>query len=157
MDDDKNRILFHLNKKFDRKFLRLSTPCPEPEPDRKMPLRLRLQQKTSGSGSLAPAPAPHPWCAAMRSNFHQNRPKIEVFWIFRARKNRKAYFLLSDRLKDFIVLLLSYHTHLYLYCALNAHGCAVIFTKNGPKIEVFGTFRGRKNRKINFLSKKSKN
>ena len=81
----------------------------------------------------------------------KNGPKIEVFWIFQGYKNRKIYFLLSDRLKDFIALLLSYHTHLYLYCALNAHGCAVIFTKNGPKIEVFWTFRGRKNRKIYFL------
>ena len=87
----------------------------------------------------------------MRSNFHQNGPKIEIFWIFQGRKNRKTYFSLSDRLKDFIALLLSYHTHLYLNCALNAHGCAVIFTKNGPKIEVFWTFRGRKNRKIYFL------
>ena len=51
-------------------------------------------------------------CAAMRSNFHQNRPKIEVFGIFRVRKNRNTYFLSSNRLKDFITVILSHHRDL---------------------------------------------
>ena len=56
----------------------------------------------------------------------------------------QIYFLLLDRSKDFIALLLSYHTNLYLNCELNAHGCAVIFTKMGQKQRFFGFFEGIK-------------
>ena len=59
-------------------------------------------------------------CAAMRSNFYQNGPKIEVLGFFRGQKYQKLNFLLADRLKDFIAVLLSYHTHLYLNWRLTA-------------------------------------
>ena len=80
----------------------------------------------------------------------KNGPKIEFFYFSRSKQSKKLS-LLPDCLKDFIALLLSQYTHRYLNCALNAHGCAVIFTKNEPKIEVFWIFRGRKSRKIYFL------
>ena len=71
-------------------------------------------------------------CALMRGNFLENGPKIQVFGDFPGRKNQKNDFLLPDHLKDFIAVLLSYHTHLYVKCGLRAHGCAFLTAPPPP-------------------------